>query len=133
MSVDFERMTCREYPDVPYTAVTPETILDFVTQVQPPPAAPGPAAVADTLLGEVRKLNAGQLPTAPTANFGYHTFDSVSYEMSGWRAGAWLFSNGRPGLWTPWYAPYCVPPWIFAWWRLRNRLVRNPAQCPAAP
>jgi hypothetical protein len=131
MTVNLEAMTFRDWSDVPYAPLTREAMLDFVSQGQPPPVPAGPTTVADALLDEIRRLFAGQLPTAPMADLGYRKFPSVTRGMSG--RGVWTgryTSLVRTHLWAPWYTPFCVPPWIVACWLLSRRLLRRPGPTP---
>jgi hypothetical protein len=125
MGVNYERLTYQESPDEPHAPLTRESMLDFVSQGQEPPVDPGAAAVADRLIEELRRLGAGKLPREPKANYGYHTFDSVYYEMSAWRLGSGRFYFDQRGAWVPWYAPWCVPVWLVAWWRVRRRALHR--------
>lgn len=70
-----------------------------------------------SIMAEVQKLAAGQLPAFEAAGRGNRP---PAHRIS-WMEGTHL-SNG---FWLPWYTPWCVPIWLLAWVLLARWFLRR--------
>jgi hypothetical protein len=70
-----------------------------------------------SIMFEVQKLAAGQLPTFDAAG---RSKRPAAYRIS-WMEGTRL----RYGLWFPWYMPWCIPAWLLSWVLLAKWLLRR--------
>jgi hypothetical protein len=122
MNVDLYEMTCRpttaERGESPVAVpLTDETLRAELVKGGFDPASGDVSGLTASIMSEVQKLAAGQLPAFDAAGRGNRP---PAYRIS------WMDGTRLPnGLWFPWYTPWCVPIWLLAWALLARWLLRR--------
>lgn len=94
------------------------------------PSSAEAGLLADRIVAEVRKLSVGELPVDRTGEAYPLATPCVRYGMAGTE---WI-DLGEYGylIWLPWYAPFCLPPWLLASVFVGRRMLRRRSDNAAA-
>ena len=80
-------------------------------------------AIVDAIMDHLQGLRDGRFPPDGTGQPYDGQTPSIRYLMKGQH----LIDLGEYGpiLWIPWYTPWCILPWVAAWWLASRPLVRR--------
>ena len=122
MTIDLRDMTCWPLTEVGQSRVprplTQETVRTALEKGGFDSASGEVSRLTTSIMAEVQKLAAGQLPAFDAAGVGNKP---PAYHISWMEGTRWP----RGLVWWPWYTPWCIPVWLLTWFLLARWLLRR--------